>query len=168
QFAGGLSEFYYSYTWVSFSGSGETVGLMTVIFTTASWVYLGGILFWTLDMLLGIITLRFILGKSTKKRVYILVTLLVLIYAIPALISGIFSFISGFGYYLIPLPFIPLLMLLFSKFVHAPVQEEIATQEMIRVPLRTRISSIFMRGKNNEKPMNSEIDYIEESEPSDD
>jgi len=167
-FSGGLTDLYYSYNSNVFSGSAHPLIQTSLILATAHSVSISALPIWSFNLLLAIITLRCILGKSTKKRVYSLVAISILIYTIPSVLFVIVSIISGMGYYPISLPIYPLLILVFTKYVHAPSQSEQGPGEMIQVPLRTRISSIFERGRSKkESPSEVEAVSEEDSEISD-
>ncbi|RDE11383.1 MAG: hypothetical protein C4K48_11875 [Candidatus Thorarchaeota archaeon] len=139
--SGGLSAVTYYYAWINGVGQVYPSILTDLHFSTASAASPTGLLFWTLNLWLGVTTLRYVLGKSTIRTVRILATIIVLINAIPA--ASVLM--MGMGLYIIPLPFFPIAMLLVAKFTHAPDSAIPITEDMIRVPLRTRISSIFQR-----------------------
>jgi multisubunit Na+/H+ antiporter MnhF subunit len=157
--SGGLSLVTYEYTWFHFSGQFFPYINTMFIYSLAGWASLTTSLFWILNLWLGVTTLRFILGKSTKKRVHMLATLTILIYAIPSFLMLMSSLLTGLGIYTIPLPFYPIIMVFVTRFVHPPSQREPITEDMIRIPLRTRVSSFFKR-----KQTSQEISVIEESE----
>ncbi|TFH08827.1 MAG: hypothetical protein E4H14_05655 [Candidatus Thorarchaeota archaeon] len=166
--SGGLPTISYYYTWFTSGGSYHPSYLSEFIFITASGISPIELLFWSLNLWLGVTTLQFILGKSTIKRVRILAIVAILMYAIPAIISFAILLAFGMGFLSIPLPFYPIIMLLVAKFVHAPTQKEPISGEMIHVPLKTRISSIFERGRSKkESPSDVEIVSEEDTEISD-
>jgi len=149
--SGGLGDFYYSYIWFRSPGQIYPVLHASTTLSTATWISPVGALLWILNLWLGLTTLQFVLGKSTLKRVRIIAIASVLIYAIPSSILIAASLLSGMPYFTIPLPFYPLVMLLVAKFVKPPSQEGPITEEMIRIPLGVRISSIFKRGKRKQE-----------------
>ena len=136
---GGLSTFVYDYSQYLPIGNNPLSINSAFAFMTATNVFLG-LLIWIFNLVLGIATLRYIQGKATKKPVYILTALWILVTAILLII--IIS--MGFGY-IIPLPLYPILMLLFTKYMHAPNQTAIVTDETIHVPEETIESSIDIR-----------------------
>ena len=165
--SGGLSNIIYNYWWIQ--GSGYYPVIVTdFTFFIPSVASPQLLLMWSLNLWLGVTTLQYVLGKSTKKRVRILAIVIILIDAIQALLMSVSGLMFGMGFLSIPLPFYPITMLLVAKFVHAPVPKDPQSEEMIRVPIRTRISSIFSRRKSSEEstPI-SEPDLVEDSEISD-
>jgi hypothetical protein len=167
--SGGLSNIMYSYWGVHGDVYYPTiVTIADFILGIASVTSPLTLLMWSLNLWLGLATFQFILGKSTKKRVYILAVVIILVYAIPALLMSLSSLIFGMVYLSIPLPFYPIIMLLVARFVHAPVPEDLHSDEMIQVPLSTRISSFFSRRKGvKESTTDLETDSIEDQEISD-
>ncbi len=105
---------------------------------TAGCITMSDLLVWTLNMWTGITALNFVKGEATKRRVYILMTLSFLVYAIPSIvIMGVSPHVY------IPLPIFQIFIIFVMKYVRLPVSD---TENMIRVPFRTRISS-KLRGK---------------------
>jgi len=157
--SGGLPTVSYQYLW--FISSGQLYPLMdsTFLFNMAAWTSLIGLLIWSLNLILGILTLRFVMGKSSMRRVRTLATILILFYLIPSVVITGASLLSGLGLYTIPLPFYPLAMLLVAKYASPPDQGQSTGEEMIRIPLTTRIASFFRRHKPSQETSNeSETD----------
>ena len=165
--SGGLSSFTYQYIMTTLSGSYYPYLVSSLTFSIVSGINVSGLLLWSLNLLLGVTTLRFITGKSTKKRVRRLAIVIILIYTIPSLMITVPTLLSGLGFYTIPLPFYPLMMLLVARFVKAPTEKQPSTEDLIHVPLRTRISSVFMRGKNDVEISDVESVPEEDTEISD-
>lgn len=159
QLLGGLSTFVYDYSQYLPIGNNPLSINSAFGFMTATHVLIG-LLFWIFNLLLGVTTLRCILGKATKKPVYVLTALWILATVIPFIIT-----ISiGVGY-LIPLPFYPILMLLFTKYMHAPTHYTLVSDETIDVFGETIESSstIGERGVE-ENHSDSETESVEDSE----
>lgn len=162
--SGGLPIVSYQYSYI-----GGVIGNPYIqnyfLFNIASAVSPVGLIMWIFSLLLGITTLQFILGKSTIKRVRVLAIVAILAYTIPSLVILVSSLLFGMGALAIPLPLYPITMLLVAKFIHAPVQKEQPSEEMIRVPLGTRISSILSRRRHNRE--GPHLKKIEDEEISD-
>jgi hypothetical protein len=151
QMISGISRTTYSYQWNLNTGDLYPSIFSEFYFATSAWASLPQILVWLLNLWLGITTLRFINGYSTKRMVRLLASVIILIYVVADFLVTIVSLIWGGIYSAIPLPFYPIAMLLIAKFVHAPLPVAQSKEEMIHVPLGTNISSIFRREKQSQK-----------------
>jgi hypothetical protein len=165
--SGGLSVISYQYQWFTGGGFYPAISIdLTLILASA--IFYDSLLIWSFNLWLGVTTLQYILGKSTIKRVRVLALVSILFFAIPAVIMSTMSLFFGSELISLPLPFYPIIMLLVAKFVHAPTPKEPSSGEMIHVPLITRISSIFERGRSKkESPSDVEIVSEEDTEMTD-
>jgi hypothetical protein len=146
--SGGLSSVLYMYYWALPSGQVNPIISADFYFMSAAWMTPWNLAIWVCNLWLGIVTLRFVNGKTTIKRVRALAAAIIVIDLIPSLLIMLLFSFWGPGMFIVPLPFFPIAMVLMARFVHPPVPQSFPSEEMIRIPLRLRISSIFRRGKN--------------------
>ena len=160
---GGLSSL--SYYYISQPGPSPRYPVIhiTTNFMTATWASFFTIAIWIVNLLVGIAAILFIRGKIRKwifnRLVWIIFVILVIPNILMTLITGL-SFTNG--YYNIPLPLYLIAMLLVAKFVHLPTE---SPDEMIQVPVRTRLSSLFHRSSQDEKnPDIEQMDSVEDDD----
>ncbi|MFX1484911.1 MAG: hypothetical protein ACFFCP_17170 [Promethearchaeota archaeon] len=157
--SGGLYVLVYSYT--AFSGYRH----ITMSFETAAWASFFILAMWIINLLVGIITIQYLRGKSTKRLLNRAVGVVFLILMVPIFLLGIFVNLFGAtGYYPIPLPIYLVAIVLVAKYIHLPAEP---SDEMIKVPLRVRISSFFHRTGHDEQMTDVKpTDDIEDSDSS--
>lgn len=157
--SGGLYVLVYSY--ISVTGSRH----ISMSFETAGWASLFVMAMWIINLLVGLVTIQYLRGKSTKRLFNRVVGVVFLILVVPISLLGIFVNLFGStGYYPIPLPIYLVAMVLAAKFVHLPTEP---SDDMIKVPLRVRISSFFHRTGHDEQMTDVKpTDDIEDSDSS--
>lgn len=125
---------------------------------TAYWPTVADLLVSILNLATGITAFRFIQGEGTKKRVYTLMLLSFLVYAIPTV------FTVGFAIRWIPLPIFQIFMFFVMKYVKVPVTD--SSGDTIRVPFRIRLAS-KLRGEKPSHESSEVHEDVEEQEPVD-
>ncbi len=154
QLSGGLYFTTFTYGWVRYGSHPDYRS--SLIFTIANTVSIAALLFWGICFLLGMTTLQYILGESTKKRVYTLIVIIIILTIVPSVLISVNSIIFGYPAYTYPVPLFPILMLLFTRFVSPPTYQEPSCPDVIEVPLRVRISSFFSREPKKQEESETE------------
>ncbi len=161
---GGPSIFTYDYISVASPGLYYPYTHILATFQTAAWATVIDVAIWIANLLLGILTINVIKGGVTKKRFNQIISVVLLIVVIPpialTLIANLFG--GSTGYFSIPLPFYLISMVLVARFGKLPAE---AQEDIIKVPLRTRISSFIQRTNSEQQKDNTE--KSEERETSD-
>ncbi len=144
---GGIYFIYYDYRYFT-SGFGSST-FSTLYVELGSGTSLYGQILWIANVILGIFTLQYIRKEIPRKRFNTAIGIVLLINIIPPIFYTFMAnaFVST-GFFQIPLPIFPVIMLLLAKFAHMP---EGYSEDMIEVPLRTRISSFFQRDSSEEE-----------------
>ena len=152
---GGLFSVHHDYLYVMGSGYYPTIYSYFYLIV-ARWTTVSDLLVLLLNLSTGIAAFRFIQGEDTKKRVYVLMLLSFLVYAIPNV------FTIGFAIRWIPLPIFQIFMFFVVKYVKIPISD--SSGDTIRVPFRIRLASKLRREKSSHE--NSEVhEDVEEQEP---
>lgn len=152
---GGLFSVHHDYLYIMGGGYYPTIYSYFYLIV-ARWPAVSDLLVLILNLSIGIAAFRFIQGEGTKKRVYILMLLSFLVYAIPNV------FTIGFAIRWIPLPIFQIFMFFVVKYVKVPISD--SSVDTIGVPLRIRLASKLRREKSSHE--NSEVpEDVKEQEP---
>ncbi|MBN2228696.1 MAG: hypothetical protein JW779_03810 [Candidatus Thorarchaeota archaeon] len=157
---GSIFGIYHEYILIDFPGGGYyPVIYSTTILAVAYQIAIVAIILSSVNLWLGITAMRYIQGKSTKKRIYILVIVSILLSGLPVTLIGILSLLFGgwLGPLSIPIPVYQIFILLIAKHVKAPSPDSESSEVMIKVPLRTRLSMLL-----HKKPTIEEDDIGQE------
>ncbi len=163
--AGGALFIQYSFASISGGGYYPTV-MINTSFEMAYWASPYTLGLWIGNLILGVVTLQYIQRETTRKRLYSATGIILLLSIIPTVFYTIINIaFATSGYLSIPLPLYPIAMLLLARFANPP---QVVTKDMIKVPLRTRIASIFQRGtkepdSQESVPIDAENNEVDES-----
>jgi len=150
---GGLLSIQHDYWYIMVSGINPTIWSYFYLII-ARWSTVSDLLVLILNLSIGITAFRFIQGEATKKRVYILIILSFLVYAI--------SFVIMMGRMTIgiPLPIFQIFMLFVMKYAQVPISD--SSGDTIRVPFSVRLASKLRGGKSSHESKEAKDDVDEQ------